>query len=150
MTSQNGQNFENHVLIPKPWMATQFFMLIGLILTVVGLFLVKSTMGLCLIGTGLLLNTLGSMYGLFLARSYSTTLQDRIIRAEMRTRLENSLPDDLKEKIPTLTMSQVIALRFASDEELIELVGKVVEGGITDRKSIKQMVKNWQGDYARV
>ena len=47
-------------------------------------------------------------------------------------------------------MSQLVGLRFASDEEMPALVRKVVDGNIQDRKSIKQMVRNWQGDYDRV
>jgi hypothetical protein len=42
-----------------------------------------------------------------------------------------------------------VALRFASDAELPELVRDVLEGRLTTQKAIKQRVKDWQGDYLR-
>jgi hypothetical protein len=47
-------------------------------------------------------------------------------------------------------VSQLIGLRFASNEELPELVRKVLAEGISDRTAIKRMVRIWQGDYLRV
>jgi len=40
-------------------------------------------------------------------------------------------------------------LRFASDGELPDLACKVLTDKITDPKTIKQMVKQWRGDYLR-
>jgi hypothetical protein len=42
-----------------------------------------------------------------------------------------------------------VALRFASDSELPGLVNKVLAEKISNRKTIKQMVKTWRGDYLR-
>jgi hypothetical protein len=47
-------------------------------------------------------------------------------------------------------VSQLIGLRFASDEELPKLVHKVLTGGISDRTAIKRMVRSWQADDVRV
>jgi len=86
----------------------------------------------------------------FYARQFALTMQDRLIRLEMRLRLVKVLPADLAQRIGELTVSQLIGLRFASNEELPELVRKVLAEGISDRTAIKRMVRTWQGDYLRV
>ncbi len=84
----------------------------------------------------------------FLARIMAVTVQDRVIRLEMRQRLKETLPPDLRNRINELTPQQLIALRFASDEEMPALVREVLAGNLT-QKAIKERVKNWQGDYLR-
>jgi hypothetical protein len=85
----------------------------------------------------------------FYARQFSMTVQDRVIRLEMRLRLARLLPPDLVDRIGELTLDQLVALRFASEGELPELTRKVLAERITDRKTIKQMVKDWQADTLR-
>ncbi len=84
------------------------------------------------------------------ARLFALWAQDRVSRLEMRLKLADLLPDDLKARIPDLTTSQLVALRFASDGELPELVRQTLAGSLTDQKTIKQAVKDWQPDYQRV
>src|SRR5690349_624289 len=55
------------------------------------------------------------------ARLFALTVQDRVIRLEMRLRMQQTLPPDLAQRIPEFTVSQLVALRFASDAELPEL-----------------------------
>ncbi len=83
-------------------------------------------------------------------RQFATTLQDRIIRLEMTLRLEKLLPADQRPRIKEYTVGQLIALRFAPDDELPALAAKVLAEKITDRKVIKQMIKNWNADNLRV
>jgi len=83
------------------------------------------------------------------ARSMAVTVQDRVIRLEMRVRLKDTLPIDLQGRIADLTPKQLIALRFASDEEMPVLVREVLAGSLATPKAIKQRVRNWQGDYLR-
>lgn len=98
----------------------------------------------------LILLNVGVM-GVFLrARSYPLTVQDRVVRLEMRLRLERVLPVELKARIGELTLAQLIALRFASDEELPALMKKVLDEKITKGSDIKKLVRNWQADYLRV
>jgi uncharacterized membrane protein YciS (DUF1049 family) len=87
---------------------------------------------------------------MFLARLFALKVQDRVIRLEERLRMEKLLPADLTGRIEESTLSQLVALRFASNAELPGLARKVLEDKITDRKAIKQMVKEWRADYLRV
>jgi uncharacterized membrane protein (DUF485 family) len=84
-----------------------------------------------------------------LGRTFALKVQDRVIRMEERQRCERLLPTELKSRIEEITPDQFVALRFASDGELPGLVNKVLTDKISDRKTIKQMVKNWRGDYLR-
>ena len=54
-------------------------------------------------------------------RIFALTVQDRVIRLEMRLRLKEILPPDLKGRIDELTRDQFVALRFASDAEMPDL-----------------------------
>lgn len=84
-----------------------------------------------------------------LARLYALKLQNRLILNEMRFRyfLLTGLP--FSEKENQLKLGQIIALRFASDEELLDLMEKSIEKNLTP-KEIKLQIKDWKGDYRRV
>jgi hypothetical protein len=77
-------------------------------------------------------------------------VQDRVIRLEERLRLEKVLPADLQPRISELTTKQLVALRFASDEELPELVRRVLGGELTERNDIKRAVRSWRADHQRI
>ncbi len=83
------------------------------------------------------------------ARMMALTVQDRVIRVEMRQRLGACLPADLQRRIPELTRQQLVALRFASDAEMAELVRDVLEGRLPKTRDIKGRVKDWQADWLR-
>jgi len=85
----------------------------------------------------------------FYVRIFALTVQDRVIRLEMRLRLTGLLPADLRPRIPEFTVAQLVALRFASDAELPALARKVLDEKLTDRKAIKRLIKDWQADYLR-
>ena len=84
-----------------------------------------------------------------MARNSVVTVQDRLIRLEMRLRLTGLLPADLLPRIPEFTVAQLISLRFASDAELPALARRVLDEKLDDRKAIKRLVKNWQADFLR-
>lgn len=78
-------------------------------------------------------------------RSFPLKAQDRAIRAEENLRhfaLTGKLLD------ARLTINQVIALRFASDEELVALAKKAVDEGLGSNE-IKKQIKNWKPDHHR-
>ena len=87
--------------------------------------------------------------GLF-SRIHALWAQDRVIRLEMRLKLIDILPDDLKSRIDDLSTAHLVALRFASDAELPGLVRRVLDGSLTEQTAIKQAIVNWQADYQRV
>ena len=85
----------------------------------------------------------------FLARTQALAVQDRVIRLEMRMRLKDVLPADLQARINDLTARQLVALRFAGDAEMTDLVRDVLAGKLQSSKEIKLRVKSWQADWVR-
>jgi len=83
-------------------------------------------------------------------RTYSLKVQDRLIRLEERLRYQQVLSTALAQQTSNLTVGQTVALRFAADEELEELVTAVVAGKFARTKEIKQAIKNWRADTFRV
>ena len=83
-------------------------------------------------------------------RRYPLKLQDRIIRTEMRLRLEKLLPPDEHWQITGLDNNQLVALRFASDEELPDLMRKALNEGLSNRDQLKRMVRQWTPDHDRI
>ena len=82
-------------------------------------------------------------------REFPLKVQDRLIRLEMRLRLQQVLPADLRPRILELTAAQLVGLRFASDAEMTDLVRDVLANNIQDRETIKKKIKNWQADNLR-
>ncbi len=83
-------------------------------------------------------------------RAFPLKAQDRVIRLEEQLRMEKLLPDDLRGRTSELSARQLIAMRFASDAEVPELVRWVLSEKVTDTKQIKQRIKVWRPDYHRV
>jgi hypothetical protein len=84
-----------------------------------------------------------------LTRVYSLRVQDRVIRLEENLRYQRLLPPDLVAAAQSLTIKQIIALRFASDAELPSLLQRTLTENLPP-KTIKQSITNWRGDYLRV
>jgi uncharacterized protein DUF6526 len=82
-------------------------------------------------------------------RSQILRVQDRVIRLEMRLRLRDHLSADLAARAAHLPVRQLIALRFASNEELPSLVQEVLDGRVTSPNDIKQKIREWQADHLR-
>ena len=99
------------------------------------------------------LNELGLAVALIIVavftRLFALKAQDRVIRLEEQLRIQALLPDALKANAGRLTMGQIVALRFASDEELAELTQVALDHN-TPPNALKQAVKNWRPAYDRV
>jgi len=84
--------------------------------------------------------TLISLY----SRQFALRAQDRAIRAEENLRyfiLTN-------RRMPKVSLRQIIALRFASDEEFVALTDRAILEKMTATE-IKKAIKSWRPDYHR-
>lgn len=93
-----------------------------------------------------LIISLSLLFVFFFARSFSLKAQDRAIRAEENFRhyILTGKPLDSR-----LTIRQIIGLRFASDEEFVEMAKSAAEKGTTE-EDIKKSIKHWRADNYRV
>jgi hypothetical protein len=146
MANEKAQNLQNHSRLVPPF---HMFVLPVLLLNAGWTIyhLVKAGISFESV-LGALLAFALLTFALF-ARVFALTVQDRVIRLEMRLRLAEFLPPDLRPRIPEFTVGQLVSLRFAGDAELPAIARKVLDEKMNDRKAIKQLVKDWQGDYLR-
>ena len=80
------------------------------------------------------------------SRVFALKAQDRAIRAEENLRYFILTGKRIDQR---LTLAQIIALRFASDEELPALAQKAAEEGLSN-EAIKKQIRVWRGDWHRV
>lgn len=90
------------------------------------------------------------LIGIFVSRYMPLRAQDRIIRLEERTRLDRLLPSDLRGRVGELTATQLIAIRFAPDDEVPELTRRALNGELKSQGDIKRAIRNWRADHLRV
>jgi hypothetical protein len=94
----------------------------------------------------ILVLTLCLMLASFLARIFALRAQDRAIRVEQNLRhfaMTGKLLDS------SLSLGQVIGLRFASDSEFVNLARRAVDEGLS-ADDLKRAVKDWRADTSRV
>jgi len=85
-----------------------------------------------------------------MVRTNPLKAQDRIIRLEEQLRYLQLLQPEFAQQTRSLTSGQVVALRFASDEELEGLILEVLAGRMSKPSDIKRAIKNWRSDTFRV
>ena len=83
-----------------------------------------------------------------MSRWYIVALQDRVIQLEMQVRCARVLPAGQDELLTQLSPKQIVALRFASDDELGDLLARAVGEQMTP-DAIKKAVKQWRPDFLR-
>ena len=80
------------------------------------------------------------------ARGFALKAQDRAIRAEENLRFY-AITGKLMDS--RLSLGQIIALRFASNNELLDLEHRAIEENLSPA-AIKKAVKHWRADNHRV
>jgi hypothetical protein len=140
----NEQNFKNHGRYLVQW----HFLTGGAVIAV----LVGSIINLVnsskenLYSASLLVAIAVILLSIFwYARAFALRAQDRAIRAEENFRHFILTGKPFPGK---LRMSQVIALRFASDQEFPLLTQKAISEGLASN-NIKKAIKDWRADHNR-
>ena len=144
VAQQSPQNFGNH----SRYVPLYHFVLFGIALVLLGMsirrlasrFSADSLFDFLLVAALVLVA--------YFARGFALTVQDRVIRLEMRLRLQ-ALAPDLAGRFDELTPAQFTALRFAADAELPALARRVLEGTLTSGVEIKKQIRNWKPDHLR-
>ena len=146
MAENTPQTYANHTRFHPPF---HFFLLPGaavlLVATIVNVIRHQQRLDAWIL---LLMGILFPVAAV-LIRTNALRVQDRLIRLEERLRLEALLSAELRSRVDELTESQLIALRFASDEELPALVAKALAGKMGPN-DIKKSIVTWRADTFRV
>ena len=140
------QNFKNHTRLVPLYHGLAFLLIIsGLVGSIINL-LDHNEPGNHYSAALLVVVFIVLLLLFWFARAFALKAQDRAIRAEENFRhfILTGKPLDRQ-----LRMGQVIALRFASDEEFPALVQRAVAEQLSP-KAIKMAIRNWKGDYHRV
>lgn len=144
MTRKRQQDYSNHI----HWVPLYHY----LTFAVMAILIIGATYNL-IIGkkNETLLNSLFLLLVLTLVsvsfhnRSFALKAQDRAIRAEENLRYFILTGKKLDQSI---AIEQLIALRFAGDNEFVELVDKTLKENLSPEE-IKKEIKNWRPDYHR-
>ena len=144
--AENTQNYSTHVRWHPPYHFILFpILLIHFIWTIVRLIQYPD-----LDHAEQLLLSIGLLLMLLLIRVNPLRVQDRLIRFEEQLRYQRVLPPDLAAKAGALPIRFVVALRFASDQELAELVRQALDRKFAKPDEVKKAIREWRGDYLRV
>jgi len=145
MSKSAPQNFKNHArLDPVFHFFLSFVLLANLIVAIV--YLIQHPR---FYSAWLVVLSVAVFVFYFKLRLYPLKVQDRVIRLEERLRLQALAPADWHAQIYRLSEDQLIGLRFASDDEAVELAKQALEENL-NRKQIKERIKRWRADNWRV
>lgn len=84
-----------------------------------------------------------------LRQHYALGNQNRIARLELRFRYYTITQKSFDTIEQQLSLSQLLALRFAPNDELVNLIERTLKENLTP-DDIKKAVKNWLPDYMRL
>ena len=143
---ETTQDYSNHVR----WHAPFHFVLLPILLLHLIWCVVRVFMAPGFESVEALLLAIGLAVMGTLARTNALRAQDRVIRLEERLRFQRLLPADLAAKAGALPAGFIVALRFASDEELPDLARQAVDQKFAKPRELKRAIKHWRGDYLRV
>jgi len=139
-----AQNFKNHSqYVPLFHFVTMPILLMVLIGSIVNL--LHSAPENVYSASLLVALTIAVLIIAFSARGFALKAQDRAIRAEENFRHYIATGKPLDD---SLRMGQIIALRFAGDNEFVALAKKAAAEKMSP-KEIKMAINNWKGDHYR-
>jgi hypothetical protein len=139
------QSYASHAYRPTLTMIGFIFLLLALVAFALRWFEIG---GRATFAAGLISLVFSVATLLAISRIYTTRLQDRIIKLEMRVRTRASLTPAQQEMLDRLSNKQIAALRFASDPELPALLERSVRENLKP-DDIKRAVKSWVPDRDR-
>ena len=139
------QTYATHRHNPKPTLIGFSFVAVALVAFALRWLGVG---GRAMFAAGLLALTASNVVLLGISRAYTTKLQDRIIKLEMKTRCAQLVSPAQQAALLRLSIPQVVALRFASDEELPALLDRADREQLPPDQ-IKRAIKNWVADLDR-
>jgi hypothetical protein len=145
MSESTPQSFKNHGRFDPAFHFVLFFVVI-LNLVYAGIHLYRQQ---TISAAWYLVLSLVVFIPLFKLRTYPLKVQDRVIRLEERLRLQALAPEEWHAQIYRLTEDQLIGLRFAADDEVVELAKQALEENL-NRKQIKERIKSWRADNWRI
>ena len=142
-----SQNFKNHTRLLLGWHGiTALAILALLICSLINLYYSTYNWQAHFTAALLVITAIALCFMFWFIRVFALKAQDRAIRAEENLRhfaLTGKLLDS------RLRIGQIVALRFAADEEFVALANKTAEENMSS-KAIKQAIVNWKADYHRV
>jgi hypothetical protein len=136
------QSFQSHAHRPTHTAVAGLFAMGALVLQVMAM-RGSNTGGWAVIAAILAVFTL-----VMISRIYTVRLQDRIIMLETKVRAAELLAAGQDSQLAKLSVKQIAALRFASDEELGMLLDRAVRENLAP-KDIKAAIKTWRPDLHR-
>ena len=146
MSKSEPQNLKSHGRLDPPYHFVLFFILVAnLIVAIVHVVHHHRNF----FAYWLVVLSLALFILVFKLRLYPLKVQDRVIRLEERLRLQALAPAEWHSQIYRLSEDQLIGLRFAADDEVVELAKQALEHNL-NRKQIKERIKDWRADYWRV
>ena len=145
MSKSTPQSFKNHARFDPPF---HFFLFLVLAANLI-IAIVHLVWHVNFISVWFLVLSIAAIVALLKVRLYALKVQDRVIRFEERLRLKALSPAEWHKQIDRLTEYQLIGLRFASDDEIVELAKQALDQNL-NRKQIKERINNWRPDHWRV
>jgi hypothetical protein len=147
MSNSSPQSLKNHGRVDPTFLAVALVLLANVVFAI--FHLIRHWSEAPIASSWFLVLALAVFIPYFKLRTYPLKVQDRLIRLEERTRLQALAPAEWHTQIYRLTEDQLIGLRFAADDEVVELAKQALEEKLT-RKQIKQRIQSWRADYWRV
>ena len=148
MSKSSEQNLKNHGRLDPPFHFVLFFFLVANL--VFSIFhMIHHRVDAYFARPWYVVLSLVAFLLVFKVRSYPLKVQDRVIRLEERLRLQALAPTAWHSQIYRLSEDQLIGLRFAADDEVVELAKQALEHNLT-RKQIKERIKSWRADHWRI